>query len=330
MGKRGKRKKDSNESGSDSCTQSRKKVNNERGPSGGDFSVSELLNQTNSILYENGNDSVFVPNLPTTTTTTTPIINRLTNMATGNSENPMSVSPREPSLTDVMKCLNNIEGRLSHMDKRLDGLEEVKKKVDVFDREIKKLWLALEDKNKKVTERVVAVEEKVESTDFALGMLSDKVVTLEKERNLLKDEVTYLQSQSMRSNLLFSNIPEVSPGVNEDAEAVIKVFLVEKMKVAKEAVDQMVMERVHRIGPKQQGRCRKIVAKFLQFKDKEFIRKQWKALEGTPFYVSEQFPREVVEQRKRLVPKLRAARQEGKQAWIAYDTLYVDGRAMRV
>ena len=29
----------------------------------------------------------------------------------------------------------------------------------------------------------------------------------------------------------------------------------------------------------------------------------------------------MVEQRKRLVPKLRAARQEGKQAWIAYDTL---------
>ena len=102
------------------------------------------------------------------------------------------------------------------------------------------------------------------------------------------------------------------------------------MKEAKEAVDQMVMERVHRIGPKQHGRCRKIVAKFLQLKDKEFVRKQWKTLKGTPFYVSEQFPREVVEQRKRLVPKLRAARQEGKQAWIAYDTLYVDGRAMRV
>ena len=37
---------------------------------------------------------------------------------------------------------------------------------------------------------------------------------------MLKDEVTYLQSQCMRSNLLFSNIPEVAPGVNEDAEAV--------------------------------------------------------------------------------------------------------------
>ena len=46
------------------------------------------------------------------------------------------------------------------------------------------------------------------------------------------------------------------------------------MKVAKEAVYQMVMERVPRIGPKEHGRCRKFVAKFLQFKDKEFVKKQ--------------------------------------------------------
>ena len=165
-----------------------------------------------------------------------------------------------------------------------------KEKVDRFDREIKKLWLALEDKNQKVTERVVAVEEKVESTDFALGMLSDKVVTLEKERNLLKDEVTYLQSQSMRSNLLFSNIPEVAPGVNEDAEAVVKVFLVEKMKVAKDAVYQMVMERVHRIGPKQHGRCRKIVAKFLQLKIRSSLRSSERHSKEHRFTLVNSFP----------------------------------------
>lgn len=62
--------------------------------------------------------------------------------------------------------------------------------------------------------------------------------------------------------------------------------------------------------------CRKIVAKFLQYKDKEFVRKQWKILKGTPFHVSEQFPKGVVEQRKR--------------AWITYDTLYVDGKAVKV
>ena len=77
------------------------------------------------------------------------------------------------------------------MDKRLDALEEVKQKVDKFDTEIKKLWVVLEDKNRKVTDRVIVEEDKVESSDFSIGMLSDKVVTIEKQRDDLRQEVTY-------------------------------------------------------------------------------------------------------------------------------------------
>ena len=277
------------------------------------------MNKTNSVLYVDSetdslninNDSVFVPNCPESNA----------NMAAGSS--------MSPSLSDVMSCLKNIEGKLCSMNKRLDALEEVKQKVDKFDTEIKKLWVTLEDKNRKVSDRVTVVEEKVENSDFALGMLNDKVITLERERDLLKQEVTYLQSQSMRNNLLFSNIPEAEKGVQEDTEKTVKEFLHNKMKVAKDAVDKMVLERVHRVGAKQDGRCRKIVAKFLEFKDREFVRKQWKSLEGTPFYISEQFPREVIEKRQKLVPKMKQARKDGKRAWIAYDTLYIDGKAVK-
>lgn len=52
----------------------------------------------------------------------------------------------------------------------------------------------------------------------------------------------------MRSNLLFSNIPEAAEGVVEDTEAKVREFITEKMKVAKDAVARMVLERVHRIG----------------------------------------------------------------------------------
>ena len=76
----------------------------------------------------------------------------------------------QPSMNDLMSCLKNIEGKLSTMDKRLDALEEVKHKVDRFDTEIKKLWLALEYNNKKVTDRVTVVE----GTDFGLSLLSRK------------------------------------------------------------------------------------------------------------------------------------------------------------
>ena len=45
--------------------------------------------------------------------------------------------------------------------------------------------------------------------------------------------------------------------------------------------------------------------------------------------MNEQFPREVADKRRRLVPKMKEARQQGKSAWLSYDTLYVDGRVVR-
>ncbi|KAH3771862.1 hypothetical protein DPMN_173191 [Dreissena polymorpha] len=42
--------------------------------------------------------------------------------------------------------------------------------------------------------------------------------------------------------------------------------------------------------------------------------------------VFEQFPPEIQEKRRRLVPKMKEAKRDGKKAWIAYDTLYIDGR----
>ena len=43
----------------------------------------------------------------------------------------------------------------------------------------------------------------------------------------------------------------------------------------------------------------------------------------------EQFPREVTDKRRKLVKKMKEARDQGKRAWIVYDTLYVDGRPVR-
>jgi hypothetical protein len=56
-------------------------------------------------------------------------------------------------------------------------------------------------------------------------------------------------------------------------------FMSEKIKVASEYVDAVKFKRVHRIGLKGNGRCRKIVAKFTLFKEREFIKK--KAVENS-------------------------------------------------
>ncbi|KAH3738938.1 hypothetical protein DPMN_045582 [Dreissena polymorpha] len=42
------------------------------------------------------------------------------------------------------------------------------------------------------------------------------------------------------------------------------------------------------------------------------------------FNVFEQFPSEVQEKRRRLIPKIKVAKREGKRALLAYDTLFID------
>ena len=83
------------------------------------------------------------------------------------------------------------------------------------------------------------------------------------------------------------------------------------------------------MGVKRQGVNRSIVTKFHNFKERELVRKQGKALESSRLYVNKQFSKEVVDKRRRLLPKLKEARQQGKSAWLSYDTLYVDGRVVR-
>ncbi|KAH3695372.1 hypothetical protein DPMN_082829 [Dreissena polymorpha] len=72
-----------------------------------------------------------------------------------------------------------------------------------------------------------------------------------------------------------------------------------------------------------------MVAKFSFFKDKEIVRRQLKHLNWTGFNVFEQFPPEVVAKRMKLLPKMKKERAKGKRSWIAYDTMYVDGRPVR-
>ena len=313
-------------------------------------SVSSLLSQTNSVLFEDeerlclrtlfdsDSDSESFDSSINSGTEDDSLQSASTNMATPqpspNESSPVNANSNQtgdPSNADIMNFLKGLKSTVKSLDRRLVKLECLDSKIDKFEAEMKKLWLHINDENKKMGERVHNVEEKVDATDFSLGLMSDKVIHLEKERDLLKDEVVYLQSQSMRNNLIFGNIPEADQ--REDTEQVVRDFMVDKLKLARSMVDEIQFERVHRMGPKSNGnaaarskRDRNLVAKFNLYKEREHVRKQSKALKGTNFFVQEQFPREISERRRKLLPQLREAKGAGKQAWLSYDKLYVDGK----
>ena len=250
--------------------------------------------------------------------------------AEGHSVQPEVVNMAELLNSELLAYLKKLDTRMDNIEKKLNTLEEVEKKVSSFESELKKLWLVVEDRNRKLGEQVTRVEEKTESIDFALSAVDSKVSELEKQRNTLQEEVVYLQSQSMRNKLMFGGIPEPSAGTTEDTENTLRTFLHEKMKLAKEEAASIRLERVHRSpGSPVHGKTRNIVAKFSYFKDREMVRKKWKELDGTGFTVFEQYPPEVIRKRRLLVPKMKEARRLGKKAYLAFDTLYIDGTPVR-
>ena len=83
----------------------------------------------------------------------------------------MASNKSEPTNGDIMKCLDGIVSRLDHMDKRLNGLEERKVQVTAFDKDLKKLWTLVEDKNKITENRLSAVEDKVDTCEFSQDKL---------------------------------------------------------------------------------------------------------------------------------------------------------------
>ncbi|XP_060605464.1 uncharacterized protein LOC132757979 [Ruditapes philippinarum] len=194
---------------------------------------------------------------------------------------------------------------------------KIEKQISSFEKELKSIWVAIDDRAKKVEERVTKMEDKIDSTDISSAILAGKVDELEKARDSIKEEVSYLKSQSMRNNLIFTNVPEDNSSGNEPTEVTerkLRKHLMEALKVAKETADNIRLERVHRSpGQPIPGKTRTIVAKFTFFKDRELIRRQWKHLNDTPYKMYEQFPQEVIEKRRRLVPRMKAARENGKK-----------------
>lgn len=252
-------------------------------------------------------------------------------------------SDKSVSNEDILRCLQRLEQKFDHrickfderlmaFDKRLQALGTLESKLEAVDRELKSLKTYVYDNINSSSESVSMLDEKFKSLEFDLSMANTKIQSLADDKSKLEsmeESLLHVQSQSMRSNLVFTSISEAVGESHEETERKLRSFLVDKCRLAQGIVDEIKFERVHRMGPHRNNSPRDIVAKFTLFKERELVRKSRTNLKGTVHYINEQFPREIAERRKRLGHKLREAISEGKRAWISYDTLYIDGRAVR-
>ncbi|KAJ8315251.1 hypothetical protein KUTeg_007401 [Tegillarca granosa] len=97
--------------------------------------------------------------------------------------------------------------------------------------------------------------------------------------------------------------------------------------MARKDVDAITIDRVHKMASdSKRAMGRNIIAKISSTKDRELIKRNTKALAGTNHAVFQQYPPEIVRQRKELLPTMKKARKDGKKAYISYNKLYIEGR----
>ena len=129
----------------------------------------------------------------------------------------------------------------------------------------------------------------------------------------------------MMKTLIVGGITNSAEERNEDTENSVRKFLVEKLKIAEERAKNIQFEKVQRIS-RAGFRPRGIIGCFSDMRDKDNVKSCRGHLKHTGYYMHDQYHREVVQYRKKLLPLVKKAKDDNKDVYIRYNKLIVAGR----
>lgn len=239
-----------------------------------------------------------------------------------------------PAQQTMVNCdtLTLILQRLESMENKLGQLDTIKTSINGLSGRIHDLDLKVTSVETKMVEieesRTMDAKEvdDIRRKQVEIDKILSKLEKLESERKKSDDNVTLAEYREMKNNLMFFKIPE-EPGGDEDQDKICDTILdmVQKQMLVENAKTNIKIEKAERLGRFVPGKTRAISVKFESFEDREKIRKSCPNLKGKPFGVSQQYPKDVAKTRTALFPKMKEAKQNGKNAYLKYDKLYIDG-----
>lgn len=130
-----------------------------------------------------------------------------------------------------------------------------------------------------------------------------------------------LEKQIRRKNLIIKGIVDEEKEeeliTKEKVEAVLSKMGI-KIEIESET------EEIRRIGKYIEGRARPVIIKLMKFNKKIEILKNSNNLKGTEIWIDEDYPKEVQEERRQLIPIMKTAREQGQKAQLRYNKLIIN------
>lgn len=87
----------------------------------------------------------------------------------------------QADISTVLSVLEKIQGQINNVETRLETLNTLEKKVDNFDRDMKKLWNLVHESNKRLDEKITKIDENFEHLDFRQAEIKSSVEALEQQ-----------------------------------------------------------------------------------------------------------------------------------------------------
>ncbi|XP_064469971.1 uncharacterized protein LOC135384713 [Ornithodoros turicata] len=149
---------------------------------------------------------------------------------------------------------------------------------------------------------------------------SDKLISLECKVASLTSKVEDVEARSRRNNLLIFGLEETTGESQNDLFAIVK----EKIFRDHLNVTPTSIERVHRLGSRQQGKTRPVILKLFNYTEKiEILKNCWR-LKGSPLSISEDLPLRVRQARKNLMASASDEKSRGCKVRLVYDKLFIN------
>ena len=190
--------------------------------------------------------------------------------------------------TDIIETMTKL------LDTKLDPIKEKLSKLDSIETSV---GYAL-DEIRKISE----LENNVKSIKTDITGLVAENSTLHAENTALKEQLLRQEIQSRRNNLKVYGL-SVTPQ-DKLEEQILHVLHDTGISITSRDID-----RIHYIGPTSRNGTRSVIIRFQFFKDKSMVLTKKESLKQRGISISEDYPQEIQERRKLILPILFKALQ---------------------
>ncbi|KAM7306031.1 uncharacterized protein ISCGN_015927 [Ixodes scapularis] len=174
-----------------------------------------------------------------------------------------------------------------------------------------------------INEEIAKLHTKTDKLTDYVEVIKDLNRRIDSLENLVRQQAEKLiefETRSRRHNLLVFGLLEE----NGESESTLKAAVVDTLFRETLGVQVQTVERIHRLGKKKPGSPRPVILGFYDSREKEQVLRNCRKLKGSQIRISNDYPKEIVEVRKKLWASASVDRNNGKRVTLVHDKLKVN------